>query len=89
MDNNIFLKSKDFIEERDYRWNFIKDKGLEQMLCSRILINGRPISTKTLQRTFKVKEWSDLKKSLLAVWLESYELIKTTMGNERTFSGNS
>lgn len=83
--NNSLSGSEDFIKERDFRFKFIRERGLTSYLCQRVLCAGKPITSRTVRNAFTVNQFEDLANSLLAVWIESEKLINEVLDNERSF----
>lgn len=74
-----------FLEERDFRFDFLQKKGLFPYLCSKVLIGGKPISTRTAKKAFTVDNFNSLSKNSLAVWLESEFLIAKIIQEEAVY----
>ncbi|MFR9166182.1 MAG: hypothetical protein ACLVKO_08220 [Dysgonomonas sp.] len=85
MDFNTISGEKTFIAERDFRLKILESKGLFPYLCTKVLINGKPISTRTARKTFTVEKFEDLKKNSLAVWFESENLITKILKEQDTY----
>lgn len=86
MEFNTLSGKVTFIEERDFRNKFLEEKGLFPYLCTKVLINGKPLSTRTARKAFAVEEFSELSKNSLAIWLESETLIAKVLKEENTYA---
>lgn len=80
---------KSFIEERDFRYNFLLAKKLFPYLCTKVRINDKPITSRTAKDAFKVERFEDLTKSGLAVWLESEKIINKIIEETETYATES
>lgn len=78
--------TENFITERDRRKNIIIKKGLSPMLCELVKINGKPISTRTVENTFQTEQFSNLKGVRLRVWLESEAIVNRFEKEANTYS---
>lgn len=56
------------------------------MLCDLVKINGKPISSRTVENTFQTELFSNLKGVKLRVWLESEAIVNRFEKEANTYS---
>ncbi len=86
MEFNTLSGSENFIEERDFRLELLESKELFPYLCQKVLINGKPVKTRTAKNAFKVDSFNQLKRNTLAIWLESEDIIKKILKESNVYT---
>lgn len=74
-----------FFEERVRRIAIISDQGLWDLISSRVLRNGRPISKRTIVRTFEADSFDDLTPTQYRIWIASKDVVAEFEEQQSTY----